>query len=76
MSSEPFSPLGTVRCVVTFVDALECSLGLPCAIKHTHMLQCSSSPAGGAALQLGQDDLERPEDLPHQHSNPDRPQSS
>lgn len=30
-------------------------------------LKCFSSSAGGASMQLGQNDLERSEDLPHQH---------
>lgn len=61
-------------CVGTFVDAL--LLSLFCHVKKKNMLRCFSSPAGGAAVQPGQDDLERSEDLPHQHSNPNRPQPS
>lgn len=62
-------------CVVTSLLLNKC-LYLPLTNQITHVLQRCSSLAGGAAVQLGQNDLERSEDLSHQHSNPDRPQSS
>lgn len=65
-------------CVLTFVDTpLLLSSVLVCHVKSKIYIFCnSSSSAGGAAMQPGQNDLERSEDLPHQHSNPNRPQSS
>lgn len=52
------------------------TLVFPSESRFPHTLQSTLSPAGGAAVQPGQNDLERSEDLPHQHSNPDGPQPS
>lgn len=62
-----------------FVDTPPLCHGLlVCHVKAQipHLLQSVLSPAGGAAVQPGQNDLERSEDLPHQHPNSNRPQSS